>query len=474
MLAVVVQKKYLKIPKCFNYADILELRIDLIKDIDLKWTEKFLKKVEKPWILTVRKQSQGGSFEGSETLRFKLISEYLALSPTYLDIEYDVDLSLVKKLKKNYPNLKFIRSFHDFKKTPNNIEEFISSKYHPFFEIHKFAFRTNSMLDTLNLMSYLKKNNRQGVSLIPMGKYGHPLRICGRILKNAICYASANDSSKIASQLSVKELVSIYNYQKLNYRTKIYALIGKKISHSIGHLFHNFFFSKYKINAVYIKIPLCKKDLGSFFELASSLPVAGLSVTTPFKMSLKPYLPCANGPVNTLKKRKNNWQSKNTDGIGAFTVLKDSLEKKQKILILGAGPTALAIFEALKGSCIFDAYSRNYQRTILIYPKTVKVIKDFNKINFSNYDLVINAASYKAGFFEKIACKRLERKLLFFDVNYQEDSKKVKNPFIEKIDGKELFFSQAIYQQMFWNKKKYLFETASEFKRMWMKDLRQP
>ncbi len=472
MLAVVVQKKYLKIPKCFTYADILEIRVDLIKGIDLKWTKKFLKKTEKPWILTIRKQSQGGNFEGPEALRLKLISEYLALNPTYLDIEYDVDLSFVKKLKKSYPNLKFIRSFHDFKKTPNNLDEFISLKYHPLFEVHKFAFRANSMLDTLKLMSYLKKNNRQmAISLVAMGKYGHPLRICGRILKNAICYASANISNKIASQLSVKELVSIYNYQKLNHNTKIYALIGKKISHSIGHLFHNFFFSKHKINAVYIKIPLYKKDLGSFFKLAASLPIFGLSITTPFKMSLKPYLPSANGPINTLKKIKNSWHSKNTDGIGAFTIIKDSLKKK--ILMLGSGPTAIAIFAALKESCIVDVYSRNYKKTLRTYPKAVKVIKDFNKINFSDYDLIINAASYKAEFFEKVACRRLERKLLFFDVNYQEESKKVKNPFIKKIDGKELFFYQAIYQQMFWNKKKYSFELACEFKKKWMKDPHQ-
>ena len=475
MLAVTVQKKYLKIPKYFNYADILEIRVDLIDNIDLRWTERFLKKVKKPWILTIRKNSQGGNFKGSEELRLKTISEYLKLKPTYIDIEHDVDLGFVRELKKKHSSLKFIRSFHDFQETPHNIEEFVNSKYDPFFDIHKFAFRANSMKDTLKLMCYLKKRKDQRpVALIAMGKHGHPLRVCGKILRNAISYASINESNKIASQLSVRELTCIYNYPMLNHSTKIYALIGKSISHSIGHLFHNFFFSKHDINAVYVKIPLNKQELSLFFKLAKDLPIYGLSVTTPFKLSLSTYLADAQGPINTLKRTEDGWQSKNTDGIGAFNVLKKYLKENTRILLFGSGPTALSVFEVLKEKFLIDIYSRNYQKTVLTYPEKVKVIKDFSSINFSDYDLVINAASYKADFLNKVARKNLKTEISFFDVNYQKENNSLTNPFIRKIAGKELFFSQAIYQQVFWNEEKYSFETAEEFKRKWKMDRHQP
>jgi 3-dehydroquinate dehydratase / shikimate dehydrogenase len=471
MHAVVIQKKYQIIPKYLLFADLLELRVDLIDGFCLSWAKFFLKKINKPWILTLRKSSQGGNFKGSEKLRLALIEKYLELCPTYLDLEYDVSLNFISQIKINHPKIKLIKSFHDYQQTPASLVQFIDKMYNESFDIHKFAFFANTIKDTLVMMQYLKKNNgKKLVSLIAMGKYGHPLRIIGKILKNAICYSAANTFKNKVKALSIKTLITLYDFNQLNDKTQIFALIGENISHSIGHLFHNFFFQEKKINAVYIKIPLKENELNYFFEVADDLEISGISVTTPFKNLLPQDIVKTTNPINTLKKIKSNWVAKNTDGLGLLQIIKPYKIPKTKILLIGAGPTAVEIFNSLqKKNYSVEVFNRSYRRALLSYPEKTKIIK---KLQLGNYVIVINSASYKSLYTEQILQRKLKKKLILIDINYQRLFKKV-NLNINFINGYELFFNQAIYQQIFWNNQSFSFKIIEKFKKKWMSSLHQ-
>src|SRR3989338_8331989 len=67
-------------------ADIIELRIDYIKDVDLK---RLLEKRIKPVIVTNRPVREGGKFNGSEEERIELLKLALQLQADYVDVEHD-------------------------------------------------------------------------------------------------------------------------------------------------------------------------------------------------------------------------------------------------------------------------------------------------------------------------------------------------------------------------------------------------
>ena len=75
------------IKKANNIADIIELRIDYIKNnLNLK---KLIEKAEKPLIVTNRNKFNNGKFEGSEEKRIGLLKKAIELNVDYVDIEID-------------------------------------------------------------------------------------------------------------------------------------------------------------------------------------------------------------------------------------------------------------------------------------------------------------------------------------------------------------------------------------------------
>ena len=105
------------IKKANNIADIIELRLDYISNLDSK---KLIKVAEKPVIATNRRKADNGKFEGNEEERLAVIKQAIELNVDYVDIEIDSDHNDIIKNKKNS---KIIISYHNFKETPTNIEE---------------------------------------------------------------------------------------------------------------------------------------------------------------------------------------------------------------------------------------------------------------------------------------------------------------------------------------------------------------
>src|SRR5579862_4394592 len=98
MSMLFVSLTYPHIPKDLPPAvEGLELRLDLCPKIDLSEVKEFLNQSPRPVMLTCRKASQGGKFQGTEEEREKLIEQLLALSPPLFDLEGDMRPNFIEK-----------------------------------------------------------------------------------------------------------------------------------------------------------------------------------------------------------------------------------------------------------------------------------------------------------------------------------------------------------------------------------------
>jgi shikimate dehydrogenase len=134
-------------------------------------------------------------------------------------------------------------------------------------------------------------------------------------------------------------------------KTKVCAVIGDPVEHSLSPIMHNAAFQHLKLDFVYVAFRVKKEELKDAVRGIRSLNIKGLNVTMPHKTAIIKYLndidPAAEaiGSVNTVLNKDGRLIGFSTDGVGALNALKNNqIEPKgKKLLLLGAGGAARAI-----------------------------------------------------------------------------------------------------------------------------------
>jgi len=400
MLAAVITE--LKdIPKAKD-ADLAELRLDYIKNINNAKLKNLMQNCRKPVIVTNRKKSEGGFFNGNENKRIETLKNALELGADYVDVEYSSDKKSIRDLIHNKRKTKIIVSYHDFEKTPGDINKIYVriKKLNP--DFIKIVTNARSVADNFRIFDLIRKANKEKRKIIAfcMGDYGKFSRILSIIFGSQITYASISKRKESASgQLTINEMVGHYRIKKINKNTKIVGLIGNPVEHSWSHIMHNAAFDAFDINAVYLKFRVDR--LKEFIDYFRKLNIMGFAVTVPHKIKVMECLDEIDrqakeiGAVNTIVSKNGRLVGCNTDCHGAIRALKAKTRLKNKnAIVLGAGGTARAIAYGLKEE----------KSNIIILNRTAekaKKLADYFNCDYGSlehlknidYDILINATS---------------------------------------------------------------------------------
>ncbi len=396
------------------------------------------------------------TFRGSCAEKESIILELLKLKPQFFDLEYDMRGDFLIKTIEDHPSTQFILSYHNFEKTPDDLEAIYQNmKKTPSFGV-KIACMTRCANDALRMLLLSKKH--ADLSAICMGDLGSFARPLGPVVGNLIDYACASVDDKTApGQLSVSELVDIYRYRSLNRQTALYGLIGDPVEQSRGHMYHNDVFAKRSHNSVYVKMNVKLDELSQFFSLAKELGFLGLSVTMPLKEAVLAHInekdPFVLGceSSNTLLLSSEKILGTNTDGQGAL----DAIERKMKVrnktvVLIGAGGSARAIaFEAKARGANVWIVNRTVSKAkhlALLFDCQFGSLFDFPP----SYDILINCSPDPMPIEERF----LSPNALVMDIVYTPREtlflKKALQKGCEVVFGEEMFFNQADLQTRFW------------------------
>lgn len=137
-------------------------------------------------------------------------------------------------------------------------------------------------------------------------------------------------------------------------KTKVLAVVGDPVSHSLSPIMHNGWIADAGLDAVYVALRV-SGDAPAFFAGLKSSGLFGLNVTVPHKeLAARAADACDLAVANTLRFAESGaLEAYNTDG-GGFTdaleeVAPDWRARVKTILILGAGGGARGIAETLQG-----------------------------------------------------------------------------------------------------------------------------
>jgi len=134
-------------------------------------------------------------------------------------------------------------------------------------------------------------------------------------------------------------------------KTRVCAVIGDPIEHTLSPAMHNSAFEHLKLDFVFLAFRVTSDELENAVRGACALGIRGLNVTMPHKNSVTEFLDEADpavkflGAANTILNQSGRLKGFDTDGVGALKALKQNgvnLAGK-KVLLLGAGGAAKAI-----------------------------------------------------------------------------------------------------------------------------------
>ena len=332
-------------------AKLVELRLDYINgEVNLK---RLIADRPCPVVITCRRAADGGKFTGSEQQRVLLLRTAIAEGVEYVDLEDDVAATIPR-----FGRTKRIISLHDFRKTPDNLEDIHNrlSGLDP--DIVKICTMANHPHDNLRMLELTRRSKVPTIGLC-MGDIGIATRILAGKFGAPFTYATFHHERVLApGQLSFQQMTEIYHYDQINADTEVYGVIADPIGHSLSPLIHNAAFQHCKLNKVYVPIRVPREDLSRFIDDATALGIRGLSVTIPHKEEVIKKLSEADGSVrgigaaNTVVFEGKKRLGFNTDYRAAMNSMEaaiggaDQVESRLKgktALVLGAGGVGKAI-----------------------------------------------------------------------------------------------------------------------------------
>jgi len=332
-------------------AKLVELRLDYINgDVNLK---RLLADRPCPVVIACRRAVDGGKFTGSEEQRVLLLRTAIADGVEYVDLEDDIAAAIPR-----FGRTKRIISLHDFRRTPDNLEDIHRRLCGLDPDIVKISTMANHPHDSLRVLELTHRSKVPTIGLC-MGDIGIPTRILAGKFGAPFTYATFHHERALApGQLSYQQMTEIYRYDQINADTEVYGVIADPIGHSLSPLIHNAAFQHCKMNKVYVPLRVPREDLSRFIDDAPALGVRGLSVTIPHKEEVIKRLSEADGAVrgigaaNTVVFEGKKRLGFNTDYRAAMDSLEaaiggaDQVESRLKgktALVLGAGGVGKAV-----------------------------------------------------------------------------------------------------------------------------------
>jgi 3-dehydroquinate dehydratase / shikimate dehydrogenase len=465
------------IERAKELADIIELRLDCLDDANLLRIKEELTTLRSqagcPLILTFRAPDQGGHGSAGFETRTRFWSSLKEIPD---DCFVDIELDLVSKPSAAEFNWnQVICSHHDFKGVPANLTEIYDRLAFTPARILKIAVQANEAVDCLPVFALLERARSEGREMIAiaMGQSGMMTRVLAPAHRSFLTYGSLDDETATApGQVKAADLRSVYRVSQIGKQTEVFGLIGKPVGHSLSFRLHNAALAVADIDGVYLTFET--SDAAGFMtrmvhprtrELSWNL--RGLSVTTPHKSTVMPFLdaiaPAAAeiGAVNTIVIDEVALSGHNTDAHGFVVPLKRKLGSLNSVrcALIGAGGSARAVLWALRNEgAEVTVFARDPLKAKPVTQEFGADCLQLGQRSFGDFDVVINATplgSKGANENRSVAtAAQLAGVRLAYDLVYNPIDtlflREARAAGCETLSGIEMLIAQAVEQFKLW------------------------
>jgi len=418
-------------------------------------------------IATCRRVAGGGKFKGSVASQLDVLNKAAAAGCQLVDLELQSALRCKpEQLNRLRSQAALLLSYHDFRAT-KKLEETLEKMAVISADFYKIVTTAITLHDNVQMMKFIEKHSdKHSLIGLCMGEQGIISRVLGLRAGSAFTFAAVNEDEKTGpGQVTVQDLQSIYRIEQVDAATRVYAVAGDPVAHSLSPVVMNAALRRETVNGVYVT--LHAKTLKDLLGCVREIPIHGLSITMPYKEAILSHLDNTDshttkiGACNTVVRAQDGkLYGFNTDTAGVVRPLQQRIMlEKAKILVLGAGGAARAAVFGLKerGAEVYILNRSAGPAQKLARSARARLIKraDLKKLSF---DVIINATPVGMGNTRESPLNENEIKARYvFDMIYDPVEtrllKMAKAAGAEAIPGLEMFVQQAARQFEIWTGK---------------------
>ena len=315
-----------------------ELRLDLFP---LEQPEELIRSLGRACLVTCRRRTDGGAFDGDEHSRLELLVAAAQSRPAWLDLEWE--LPVPEGLQARHGHLRLLRSAHV---APGCFDLEARLRDLPPGEAYKWVGHASRLADNARVRASLgwAKDRKLFLSAFLMGPKGLPSRCLQAAWGGAFTFAAPDDAPVAAPGQLPLAVMRAWRCHRLHSGHALCGVLGSPVAHSRGPAFHNPRFQAAFKDLLYL--PLECADPAEAAEALEALELLGVSLTAPLKETLPAQLGLP-GPLNTLFRRAPGapWAGANTDAEALAAALA-GLEEGP-VLVLGDGGVARSTVQVL-------------------------------------------------------------------------------------------------------------------------------
>ena len=442
---------------------ILELRLDYLQNSPeraafLAWVGR--RRPRAIFIATCRRRESGGLFRGSRAEQIEVLAQAARSGCEWCDVEIETAREFeYGELRRALSPARAIVSHHDFRRTPRDLAGIVRRLDGSGGHAVKLAAHCRSVSDSVYICKLAR--GRHNLVAIPMGEFGLAGRVLSLRAGSALAYGAVEEATA-PGQLSLDSMIDLYRADKITRRTRVYAVIGNPIDHSLSPLLHNTAFHARKFDAVFV--PFLVRDLREFLAASQAFGVSGFAVTIPHKEAILRHLddcdPLAAriGAVNTVVVRGGGrLYGYNTDYVGVLR----SLERRMRlagsrVLLFGAGGAArAAAFALAQAGSVVCLSARRPERARALARAAGAQVVERAELRREFFDAIVNCTP--VGMLPRGGSPLRSDELncrIAMDMVYRPGETELlrlaRRKGIEVISGLEMFLAQGFAQYEIW------------------------
>jgi 3-dehydroquinate dehydratase / shikimate dehydrogenase len=331
-----------------RHCDVIELCLDGLRK--LPDVGKLLKAVEKPVIVSCRRECDGGQWTGAEEDRIQLLRNAIVAGPAYVELELDIAGDIPP-----FGNTKRVISHTNLSSPLNQsaVDKVFEECWKARADIVKFTWRTDTLDDAWPLLAVATQNRELPVVGKGIGPAGLAFGLLARRHGSPWIYAALEGGMEtFEGEVNVWQLQDEYCWSEINHQTRFVGIVGCDTAQNATTRILNATFREYDVPVRCL--PLLPGRPDRLRKMLDVLKIRALLVNPKDAAEMTSLVDDLHhsvrddGSLDVLTEKEGRWKARASlfDAL-EFAASHEGGGKKwamgRTILVIGSGPLSVSI-----------------------------------------------------------------------------------------------------------------------------------
>ncbi len=337
--------------------DIIELCLDHF--INEPNAGELIKMVDKPVMVSCRREQDGGKWKGNESQRMQLLREAIVAGPAYVEL----DLDMAEKIPR-FGNTKRVIAWTNLNRPLSKIDDIFAQCCKAKADAVKFTCLTEDLDGAWPLLAAVTVPREVPIVGIGHGRSGVTFSLLGRKYGSPWIYAALERGMEaFTGQATVWQLNEDYRCSEINSKTRFVGIVGQGDGENIAARVFNAAFSS--MEKPIRCLPLLPGDLNKFPKILEKMKINGLIVDPAYDgdltslASTRDELATVSNRIDVLKQESAGWKGVCTtfhavDKAGVGVAGSPDWSSRGSVTVIGTSPMArgAAMYFSQKGAAV--------------------------------------------------------------------------------------------------------------------------